>query len=517
MPPSPNFTVASARQLYGHALPPPTPPPSGALPQPKTHHSPPDRPLLRHKHQRIVRPTRTPSPETKSNAGSTPSNQSSDFNSFGVSTISLLKDFPVPPTEEPGSRQLSPLIAPSFVVASESRVQRRPSTDRRGGEIYFSPIEAKGGRVELSSPLPGPEITAAVGTQAEGQMEKVQGVQICLTANQVDELSVAIANCLLIQAALTKSHDSRPRTPAEDSDIDAPFAPDYALFADATVGRTFVSDLDAGFGPGIPSTVGDVTTLHITPPSAEQSESTIALLTNASLARSSKDRMPIATSSLSTQTDLTLFCLCAALSELSRSTGLTLGEIGIQQPNAAKVASQPESPGSERSSIDWCAFADEDEQASLALESSVVEHESESTKLSDEAVAERLTRIARLTSGTASPETLTLVETITQLRALSASFLVLEPTRYDRFTGMTGGVRVLGVSTSLRMQLGSGKQCVALGETVVEAVVPRWAAEEEIEVEIALEGKQGWVRAVPLLTSRGKGSRVGRWLCLTSL
>nr|OQO19171.1 hypothetical protein B0A51_12947 [Rachicladosporium sp. CCFEE 5018] len=516
MPPSPNFTVASARQLYGHALPPPTPPPTGALPQPKTQHSPPNRPPLRHKSQRIARHTRTPSPETKSNASSTPSNQSSDCNSFGASTISLLKDFPVPPGEEAGSRELSPLIAPAFVAAGDSEVQRRPSTDRRGGEIYFSPIEANGGKVALSSPLPSPEIAVAVPAQVGVKMERSEGVQVCLTAKQVDKLSVAIANSPLVQATLTKPND-RPHTPTEDSATNAPFAPDYALFADANVGRTFVSDLDTGFGPGVPTTAGEVTTLHISPPSAEQSESTIVLLTNASLARSSKDRRPIATSSLSTQTDLTLFCLCAALSELSRSTGLTLEEIGIQQANAAKVAPQPESPGSERSSIDWCAFADEDEQASLALESSVVEHESESTKVSDEAMAESLTRIARLTSGTASPETLTLVETITQLRASSASFLVLEPTRYDPFTGMTGGVRVLGVSTSLRIQLGSGKQCVALGEAVVDAVVPRWAAEEEIEVDIALDGKQGWVRAVPLLTSRGKGSRVGRWLCLISL
>ncbi|OQO11776.1 hypothetical protein B0A48_03503 [Cryoendolithus antarcticus] len=517
MPPSPNFIVASARQLYGHALPPPTPPLTGALPQPKTQHSPPNRPPLRHKSQRIVRPTRTPSPETKSNASSTPSNQSSDFNSFGASTISLLRDFPVPPNDGAGSRELSPLVAPTVVAGSESGVQRRPSTSGRGGEIYFSPVEAKGGRVELSSPLPSPEIAVPTDSPTEGHMAKPGSVQVCLTAKQVNELSVAIANSPLVHATLTMSHNSRPHAPKEDSDIDAPFAPDYALFADVNVGRTFVSDLETGFGPGVPSTTGDVTSLHITPPSAEQSESNIVLLTNTSLARSSKDRRPIATSSLSTQTDLTLFCLCAALSELSRSTGLALEEIGIQQPNAAKVASQPGIPESTDSEIDWCAFADEDEQASLALEPSVIEHESEPTNVADEAVARCLARIAGLASDFASPETLTLVDTITQLRAASTSFMVLEPTRYDHFTGTTGGVRVLGVSTALRVQLGSGKQCRALGEVVVEAVVPQWAAEEEIEVDFTIEGKQGWVRAIPLLSSRGKDSRVGRWLCLISL
>ncbi|KAK6442344.1 hypothetical protein LTR95_001420 [Oleoguttula sp. CCFEE 5521] len=517
MPPSPNFTVASARQLYGHALPPPTPPPTGALPQPKSHHSPPNRPPLRHKSQRIVRPhPRTPSPETKSNASSTPSNQSSDFNSFGASTISLLKDFPVPPAQEAESRELNRLIAPKFEPTSEGGVQRRPSTDRRGGEIYFSPIEAKGGKVELSSPIPSPEIAVAAPAQAKGTMEKTDGVQVCLTAKQVDELSVAIANCPLIQSTLTKPNNSRPHTPTEDSDVEVPYAPDYALFADANVGRTFVSDLGTGFGPGVPSTTTEITTLHITPPSAEQSESTIILLTNASLVNSTKDRKPTPASNLSTQTDLTLFCLCAALSELSCSTGLTLEGIGVQKPQPVEDA-LASSPGSDGSSIDWCAFADEDEQVAEALEPSVIEEASGPTNAPDDAVTECLARIAGLTLETASPETLTLLDTIAQLRASSASFLVLEPTRYDPFTGTSGGVRVLGVSTALRLPMGSGKQCRALGEAVVEAVVPQWAAEEEIEADFTLDDRQGWVRAVPLLSSREKESRVGRWLCLVSL
>lgn len=205
------------------------------------------------------------------------------------------------------------------------------------------------------------------------------------------------------------------------------------------------------------------------------------------------------------------------MTELADKQGLALDEIEIRTPTA-----QAWSPDGE--SIDWCAIGQEE----VGSPASDILHETVEMFTSS-------TAAAPFSAETCTMQTLTLLSELARLQIAHATFLILQPTRFDAQGALTG-VKIPLVSRKLQERFekmgGSSSSSSASAsassaasstshgglkgrlfrEAVIAAVAPRLAFWEEFETFVSLGQGKGRMRArcVPLV---GGEAVVERWVC----
>ena len=468
---------------------------------------------------------------------------------------------------------------------TDSRRERKAShtpTSSAGSEIYFSPIDATSSQVFLSSPQPSPpispsdpsikddeqakmgevvvkkvaELAIETASAKEPEMVEIAGVgrsvdgcKVTLTLAHVDRITTALAQAPLVQMRVRGSHlDTLPENmtslpdntpdnntnttptglptppPSEASTTDA--LGGIALLNITTIGAPVSLTSTDAFTPGkcthlsLPYGLSTTNTLRIEPARIAHAESKIILQSLfATFDRKSHARANL---TLLAETDVTPSFARAALTELAAAQNITLDDIEIRTPTA------PYSPDGE--SIDWCAIGQEEEARSPAsdiLQETLETFASSSPSSTDAAPL--------FSAETCTMQTLTLLSELARLQSAHATFLVLQPTRFDaqgalagvkiplvsrklqeRFERMGGSSSSPSHSTSSSSAASSSSHGGLKGrlfrEAVIAAVAPRLAFGEEFETFVALGKGKGRVRArcVPMFGGEGL---VERWVC----
>ncbi|GAB7322223.1 hypothetical protein MBLNU13_g03224t1 [Cladosporium sp. NU13] len=469
---------------------------------------------------------------------------------------------------------------------TDSRRERKAShtpTSSAGSEIYFSPIDATSSQVFLSSPQPSPPISPSdpltkddeqaklgevvvkkvaelafdTALAKEPEMVEIAGVgrsidgsKVTLTLAHVDRVTTALARAPLVQMRVRGSHlDALPEkmmslttdhAPDNNSDKNTTNStglptppPSEASTTDSTGGIALLNTTINGapislastdaFTPGrcthlsLPYGLSTTSNLRIEPAQSAHAESKIIL--QSLFATFDRKTHARANFTLLAETDVTPSFARAALTELAAAQNLTLDDIEIRTPTA------PYSPDGE--SIDWCAIGQEEEVRSPTSD---ILHDT----LMAFASSPSSTNAAPLSAETCTMQTLTLLSELSRLQTAHATFLILQPTRFDA-QGALAGVKIPLVSRKLQERFEKmggvpsssstssssaasstsshgGLRGRLFREAVIAAVAPRLAFGEEFEMFIGLGKGQGRVRArcVPIFGGEGL---VERWVC----
>jgi hypothetical protein len=460
-------------------------------------------------------------------------------------------------------------------------------TSSEGSEIYFSPIEANRSQVFLSSPQPSPPISPAdilnghdlkngrVGEIArkiatlvvetapvkQPEMAEIAGIgrlldnrKITLTLEHVDRITTALALAPLVQKSVRGTYFDNETTEASDesaesssqlktepTDLPTPPPSESSVTENTSVAQEFggVALIDTNvegapvslastdvFDTGkrthlcLPSGLSASSTLRVERPSVAGTESKIILRSLfITLDRKTSERAL----TLVAETDVTTTFARAALMELADTLHLTLDGLEIQTPTAGGTAYSPDE------SIDWCRIGD-GEETGLIITSPV-------TDMLDESMA----TFSTLSAENCTMQTLSLISELARLQKAHATFLVLQPTRYDSH-GDLAGVKIPLVSEALRKRFllmskakpsasestGSSSPTASIAssaststrggargrqfrEAVIATVAPSFVDEEEFEMFVVLEGGDTKVRArcVPL----SDGRNIEKWVC----
>ena len=385
---------------------------------------------------------------------------------------------------------------------TDSRRERKAShtpTSSAGSEIYFSPIDATRSQVFLSSPQPSPPISPAeISKQDDGQarlgevlvkkvaelavntapanvpeMVEIAGIgrvidgrKVTLTLAHVDRITTALAQAPLVQMRVRGSHldvlpaEMRTTSVNDASDNDKltttptglptpPPSESEASTSDEIGGIALIDSTISGspvsltstnaFTPGkcthlsLPYGLSTTSRLRIEPAQIANAESRIILQSLfATLDRKTHTRGNL---TLLAETDVTPSFARAALTELAAAQNLTLDDIEIRTPTA---------PYSPDESIDWCTIGQETESStptatSTTSPTSDILHETLST----------FSSTTHFSAETCTMQTLTLLSELSRLQTAHATFLILQPTRYDA-QGALAGVKIPLVSTKLK-------------------------------------------------------------------
>ena len=500
-----------------------------------------------------------------------------------------------PPSLEPRISQYYEYITPPISLTigrTDSRRKRKAShtpTSSTGSEIYFSPIDATRSQVFLSSPQPSPpispsdplikddeqarlgevvakkvaELAIKTAPAKEPEMVEIAGVgrsidgrKMTLSLAHVDRITTALAQAPLVQMRVRGSHlDTLPEnmtspsrehthllsgdhttttptalptpppsetsTSTPDSICDSPGG--IALFNTSITGAPISLSSTEAFPSGqcthlsLPPGLTTTSTLLVKPSrSPAHTESKIILQSLFATLDRKTHNPPTPNLVLVAETDVTTSFVRAALTELAHMQGLGLDDIEIRTPTAAP---NPYSPDGE--SIDWCNIDKEDDVGSpvsdILLET--LQIFSSTTAFSAE---------------TCTMQTLTLLSELKRLQAAHATFLVLQPTRFDAQSALAG-VKIPLVSTRLQERferMGSSSSASSSSaasistsshgglkgrlfrEAVIAAVAPRLGVGEEFETFVKLGGGggKGRVRARCVPVFGGEGV-VERWVC----
>ena len=495
------------------------------------------------------------------------------------------------PSPELGKRisQYYEYITPPISLTigrTDSRRERKAShtpTSSAGSEIYFSPIDATSSQVFLSSPQPSPPISpsdpfikddeqAKLGevvvkkvaelaienasakepemVEVAGVGKSVDGCKVTLTLAQVDRITTALAQAPLVQMRVRGSHldtlpenmtsplpDNTPDNNATSTPTGLPTPPPaeasttgamggIALLNTTTIGAPVSLTSTDAFTPGkcthlsLPYGLSTTSTLRIEPAQIAHAESKIILqCLFATFDRKSHARANL---TLLAETDVTPSFARAALTELAAAQSIALDDIEIRTPTA------PYSPDGE--SIDWCAIGQEEEARSPVseiLQETLETFASSASSSSDAAPP--------FSAETCTMQTLTLLSELSRLQTAHATFLILQPTRFDaqgalagvkiplvsrklqeRFERMGGSSSSSSHSTSSSSAASSSSHGGLKGrlfrEAVIAAVAPRLAFGEEFETFVTLGKAKGRARArcVPMFGGEGL---VERWVC----
>lgn len=472
---------------------------------------------------------------------------------------------------------------------TDSRRERKAShtpTSSAGSEIYFSPIDATSSQVFLSSPQPSPPISPsdplirddeqakmgevvvkkvaelAIETASAKKPEMVEiagvgrsvdGCKVTLTLAHVDRITTALAQAPLVQMRVRGSHldtlpinmtsplpDNTPDNnttntptglptppPSEASTTDAMGG--IALLNTTTIGAPVSLTSTDAFTPGkcthlsLPYGLSTTSTLRIEPARIAHAESKIIL--QSLFATFDRKSHAHANLTLLAETDVTPSFARAALTELAAAQNMTLDDIEIRTPTT------PYSPDGE--SIDWCAIGQEEEARSPA--SDVLQETLETFASSSSSSSSSTNAAPPFSAETCTMQTLTLFSELARLQTAHATFLILQPTRFDaqgalagvkiplvsrklqeRFERMGGSSSSSSHSTSSSSAASSSSHGGLKGrlfrEAVIAAVAPRLAFGEEFETFVALGKGKGRVRAkcVPMFGGEGL---VERWVC----
>jgi hypothetical protein len=472
-----------------------------------------------------------------------------------------------------------------------SRRDRKAShtpTSSEGSDIYFSPIDANRSSAFLSSPQPSPPISPSdntlngnvirdgrVGEVAkkmatlvvetapvrQPEMAEIAGVgraidsrKVTLTLAHVDRITTALALAPLVQKSVRGSYFHNETAEAseepaaldsEPTDLPTPPISECSVTMTTSTAQEFggvalidtnvegtpvtLASTDA-FDTGkcthlsLPAGLSASSTLRVERPSFAGAESKIILRSLfATLDRKTSERAL----TLLAETDVTTSFARAALTELAHTQRLTLDDLEIATPTAGGTIYSPDE------SIDWCRVG-EGKETGLIITSPV-------TDILDESMA----RFAALSAESCTMQTLTLTSELARLHKAHATFLILQPTRYDSDGGLAG-VRIPFVSEALRKRfvlmgkarsLGSAPAPLTTGssssaasvessassstrggargrqfrEAVIATVAPGFVHEEEFERFVVLEGGRIRVRArcVPL----SDGRKIENWVC----
>lgn len=465
---------------------------------------------------------------------------------------------------------------------TDSRRERKAShtpTSSAGSEIYFSPIDATKSQVFLSSPQPSPPISPADAAKHDDEQAKmgevvvkkvaelaietvsakepemieiagvgrsVDGRKVTLTLAHIDRITTALARAPLVQMCVRESHlDAVPEnmtSPVLDNTssntITTPTGlptppPSEASTSDSTGGIALLNTTINGapisltstdtFTPGkcthlsIPYGLSTTSNLRIEPAQTTHAESKITL--QSLFATFDRKTHARADFTLLAETDVTPSFARAALTELAAAQNLTLDDIEIRTPTA------PYSPDGE--SIDWCAIGQEEEVRSpgSGILRETLEAFASSSSTTNNA-------FAPFSAETCTMQTLTLLSELSRLQTAHATFLILQPTRFDEH-GALAGVKIplvsrklqerferMGGSSSSSTSSSSASSSSSHGglkgrlfrEAVIAAVAPRLEFGEEFETFVALGKGKGRARArcVPMFGGEGL---VERWVC----
>jgi hypothetical protein len=435
------------------------------------------------------------------------------------------------------------------------------------------------------------EVGCADARVEEPEAVELAGVRskVTLTLAQVDRITTALAKAPLVQRRVRRSHldelqentttsmsnnassDNHATTatttglptppPSEASvsnEIEVEASSGGIALLSTTISGAPVSlaSTDA-FTPGrcthlsLPYGLSTTSNLRIEPAAIANAESKIFLQTLiATLYRKTNLRSE---STLLAETDITMSFTRAALTELATAQNMTLHDIEIRTPIASAptttttttttTAYSPE--GSE--SIDWAAFGQEEEEDASAPPAAATR--SLPITSNDNVLDSTLSTLASTTAfsaETCTVQTLTLLSELSRLQTAHATFLILQPTRYDA-NGELAGVKIPLVSTKLKEQFermgaapsvaaaaaasnhsssGGNPAAVASSshgglkgrlfrEAVIAAVAPRFGEGEEFETVVVLDGGNVRMRArcVPLFDGTAGADVVERWVC----
>jgi hypothetical protein len=471
---------------------------------------------------------------------------------------------------------------------TSSRRDRKAShtpTSSRGSDIYFSPIEANRSQVFLSSPQPSPpdsptdmlnghtlrdgrvgEVAQKVATLVvetapvkKPEMAEITGIgrlldnrKITLTLSHVDRITTALALAPLVQKSVRGTYSDNETTKASEEPAETsipaktePTAlptppPSETSFTEyiSTVqefGGVALIDTNVEGAPvslastdafdtgkcthlSLPSGLSASSTLRVERPSFAGAESKIILRSLfITLDRKTSERAL----TLVAETHVTTSFARAALTELAHTLQLTLDDLEIQTPTAGGTTWSPDE------SIDWCRLGD-GEETGLIINSPV-------TDMLEESMA----TFSSLSAEECAMQTLSLMSELARLQKAHATFLILQPTRYDS-NGSLAGVKIPFISEALRKRfllMSKGKPSVSASagsptasiassaststrggargrqfrEAVIATVAPCFVHEEEFEKFVVLEGGDIRVRArcVPL----SDGRKIEKWVC----
>jgi hypothetical protein len=409
------------------------------------------------------------------------------------------------------------------------------------------------------------ELTIETASAKEPEMVEIAGVgrsidgrKVTLTLAHVDRITTALARAPLVQMRVRGSHlddlpenmtspaidqtsvnDNKPTTPtglptpppSESEASTADSTGGIALLNTSITGSPITLTSTDAFTPGkcthlsLPYGLSTTSTLRIEPAQIANAESKIIL--QSLFAAFDRKTHARANLTLLAETDVTPSFARAALTELAAAQKLTLDDIEIRTPTADAAYSPEES-------IDWCAIGREEgvrSPASDILQETLEAFASSSSSFSTDTAA-------TFSAETCTMQTLTLLSELARLQTAHATFLVLQPTRFDakgelagvkiplvsrklqeRFEKM-GGPSSSSVSTSSSSAASTSASSSSHGglkgrlfrEAVIAAVAPRLGFGEEFETFVALGKGKGRVRArcVPLF---GGEEIVERWVC----
>ena len=469
-----------------------------------------------------------------------------------------------------------------------SRRHRKAShtpTSSGGSDIYFSPIEANRSQVFLSSPQPSPpispseytlngnvirdgrvgEVTRKVATlvvetdpikqpevaKTAGTGRTLEDRKMTLTLAHVDRITSALALAPLVQNSVRGSYfDDETAEVSDDhaalnslpTDLPTPPPSERSIAENTSTPQDFggvalINTSVTGAPVSLASTdafdIGKCT--HISLPSGLSASSTLRVERSSFAGAESKiilrslfitlDRKTSEQAALTlvTETDVTTSFARAALTELAHTQCLILDDLEIATPIAGGTTWSPDE------SIDWCRVG-EGEETGLIITSPVTD-----------ILEESMVRFSSLSAEDCAMQTLTLMSELARLQKAHATFLVLQPTRYDSQGGVAG-VKIPFVSEALRkrfvMMAKTSASALALGEpgsptasivssaststhggargrqfreAVIATVAPNFVHEEEFEEFVVLEGGRIKVRAwcVPL----SDGRKIDKWVC----
>ena len=484
---------------------------------------------------------------------------------------------------------ITPPISPGL-GRTRSRRDRKAShtpTSSGGSDIYFSPIEANKSQAFLSSPQPSPpdsptdtlngnklkdgrlgEVTKNVATLVvetapvkKPEMAEITGIgrildnrKVTLTLEHVDRITTALALAPLVQKSVRGTYfdnetanasdelaESSGPTKTEPSGLPTPPPSETSFTENTSIAQEFggialidttiegapvsLASTDA-FNTGkcthlsLPSGLSASSTLRVERISFAGTESKIILRSLfITLDRKTSERAL----TLVAETDVTTSFARTALTELAHTLELTLDDLEIQTPTDGGTTWSPDE------SIDWCRLGD-GEETGLIIDSPV-------TEMLDESMA----AFSTLSAEKCTMQTLSLISELARLQKAHATFLVLQPTRYDDNGGLVG-VKIPYISEALRKRfllmskakpfvsasVGPASSTASIAssaststrggargrqfrEAVIATVAPGFVNDEEFEKFIVLEGGDIRVRArcVPL----SDGQKIEEWVC----
>jgi hypothetical protein len=499
-----------------------------------------------------------------------------------------------PGIEKRISHQYYEYITPPMSLTigrTDSRRERKAShtpTSSTGSEIYFSPIDATRSQVFLSSPRPSPpispsdptfkddeqaklgevvvkkvaELTIESASAREPDMVEIAGIgrtldgrKVTLTLAHVDRITTALARAPLVQMRVRGSHlgelpenmtsplpnvatDNANNTVTPTGLPTPPPSESEASTTDSTGGIALLNTTTTGAPITLTSTdaftsckcthlslsYGLSTTSALRIESAQIANAESKIILQSLFATFDRKTHARANLTLLAETDVTPSFAHAVLTELAAAQNLTLDDIEIRTPAA---------PYDPEESIDWCAIGREEEVRSPAsdiLQETLEAFASSYSSLTNAA--------ATFSAETCTMQTLTLLSELARLQTAHATFLILQPTRFDA-KGELAGVKIPLVSRKLQERfekmgelsssssnssssapstsaasssIHGGLKGRLFREAVIAAVAPRLGFGEEFETFVTIGKGKGRVRArcVPMF---GREGVVERWVC----